>query len=233
MVKTILFSLAFLYPFLTTAQQTITPTPTTPSDKYLEIGISAVAYKGDLNHSYENFSSCFHLNLHFKKNDRRVNPYVGFMIGSVTGQNPNYSFTLSDTAAATPTPNKFFRTSLFSLNFGFLINIIKKENFNFYIGQGLGVMRFNPKDENNKTLADQFNTRDDNETFNNFTFMLPTFAGITYRFKNDYSIGFQAGWLNTISDYIDNISTWGDRQKKDNILSYKFSFYIPLKKSRS
>jgi hypothetical protein len=34
-----------------------------------------------------------------------------------------------------------------------------------------------------------------------------------------------------MTDYIDNISLWGDRQKKDNILSYKFSFYVPLKKA--
>ncbi|HXA02946.1 MAG TPA: hypothetical protein VNW99_13210, partial [Cytophagaceae bacterium] len=188
--------------------------------------------KGDLNHSYEKFSSCFYLNLHFRKNDRRVNPYIGLMIGSVTGQNPNYSFALSDTAAPTPTPNKFFKTSLLSVNFGFLINIIKKENFNLYIGQGLGLMRLNPKDADNKPLADQFNTRANNETFNNFTFMLPTYAGMTYRFKNDYRVGFQAGWLNPTTDYIDNISVWGDRQKKDNILSYKFSFYIPLQKAQ-
>jgi hypothetical protein len=231
MVKTILISSILLFPFIITAQ-TIAPVQTAPSDKYVEIGISAVAYKGDLNHSYEKFTSCFHLNLHFKKNDRRVNPYIGLMIGNVTGQNPKYSFALSDTSAATPTPNKFFKTSLLSVNFGLLINIIKKENFNLYIGQGLGLMRLNPKDEYNKPLADQFNTRADNETFNNFTVMLPTFAGMTYRFKNNYRVGFQAGWLNPMTDYIDNISVWGDRQKKDNILSYKFSFYIPLTKAQ-
>jgi hypothetical protein len=230
MVKTLLIFSVFFYPLIITAQTT-PPFQASPTDKYVEMGISATAYKGDLAHSYEKFSSCFHLNLHFKKNDRRVNPYVGLMIGNVTGQNPRYSFAASDTTAATPTPNKFFKTSLFSVNFGFLISIIKKENFNFYIGQGFGVMRLNPKDEDNKSLADQFNTRAYNETFNNFTIMLPTFAGITYRFKNDYRVGFQAGWLNPMTDYIDNISLWGDRQKKDNILSYKFSFYVPLKKA--
>jgi hypothetical protein len=231
MVKTFTLFLIFLYPFIITAQIN-PPVQTTPSDKFIEMGIAAVAYKGDLNHSYEKFTSCFHLNLHFKKNDRRINPFIGLMIGNVTGQNPTYSFAPGDTNAATPTPNKFFKTSLLSINFGFLISIIRKENFNFYVGLGLGLMRLNPKDEDNKSLTDQFNTRADNETYNNFTVMLPTFAGMTYRFKNDYRVGFQAGWLNPTTDYIDNISVWGNRQKKDNILSYKFSFYIPLKKAR-
>jgi hypothetical protein len=230
MVKTILFLSIFLFPLLIPAQTT-PPVQITPSNKYLELGISATAYKGDLNHSYEKFASCFHLNLHFKKPDRRVDTYVGLMTGSVTGQNPKYSVTDSDTSAAIPSPNKFFKTSLFSVNFGLLISIIRKENFNFYIGQGLGVMRLNPKDADDKSLAEQFNTRSEDETYNNFTFMLPTCAGMTYRFKNDYRVGFQAGWLNPVSDYIDNISIWGDRDKKDNILSYKFSFYIPLAKA--
>ncbi|MFL5730768.1 MAG: hypothetical protein ACJ75J_14870 [Cytophagaceae bacterium] len=230
MVKKIVFLPAFLLPFFCMAQ-TMPPVQTTPSDKYVELGISATAYKGDLNHSYEKFSSCFHLNIHFKKTDRRINPYLGFMIGNVTGQNPTYSVTDSDTSAATPSPNKFFKTSLFSANFGLLISLVRKENFNLYIGQGLGVMRLNPKDADNKSLADQFNTRSDNEVYNNFTFMLPTFAGMTYRFKNDYRVGFQAGWLNPTTDYIDNISVWGSNPKKDNILSYKFSFYIPLAKA--
>jgi hypothetical protein len=233
MVKKILITTVLLFHFIihvhtrATAQTTLSE----PSDKYLEIGISAAAYKGDLNHSYEKFSSCFHLNIHFKKTDRRINSYLGLMIGSVTGQNPKYSFAASDTNAANPSPNKFFKTSLFSVNFGLLFSIVRKENFNLYIGQGLGVMRLNPKDADNQNLNDQFNSRSENETYSNFTFILPTFAGVTYRFKNDYSVGFQAGWLNSASDYIDNISIWGDRKKKDNILNYKFSFYIPISKA--
>jgi hypothetical protein len=229
--KILIFSILF-YPIIISAQPKNTvQTSSKPSDKYLELGISATAYKGDLDHSYEKFSSCLHLNVHFKKSDRRINSYIGLMIGNVTGQNPKYSFALADTSSATPTPNKFFKTSLFSVNFALLASIIKKENFNLYIGQSLGVMRLSPKDADNKNLDEQFNTRSANETFNNFSFMLPTFAGMTYRFKNDYKVGFQAGWLNPVSDYIDNISIWGDRQKKDNILSYKFSFYIPISKA--
>jgi hypothetical protein len=219
MVRASLFLLAFLSTFLSFSQ-------TRQVSKYFEIGIGPNAYKGDLSGSYQKFSSSFHLGIMFK-NDKRLNSHFGLMIGNITGQNPHLSFPV-DTTMPAPTPNKVFKTTLFSVNYDLMIKLIKKENFTLYISQGIGVLRFNPKDENNENLSDQFNSRAENETFNNFTIMLPTNIGAMYTLKNNYGFGFQMGWLNSQSDYLDNISMWGSREKKDNVFLCKFSFYAPL-----
>jgi hypothetical protein len=219
MVKASLFLLLFLSSFLSFSQ-------TRRVSKYFEVGIGPSAYKGDLSNSYDKFTSSFYMGILFK-NDKRLTSHLGLMVGSITGQNPKLSFPI-DTTTATPTPNKYFKTTLFSLNYDLLIKLIKKENFMLYISQGIGILRFNPKDENNKNLSDQFDKRAENEAFNNFTFMFPTNVGAMYTFKNNFGAGLQMGWLNSQSDYLDNISAWGSRAKKDNVFTCKFSFYAPL-----
>jgi hypothetical protein len=219
MVKASFFLLSFLSSLLAFSQ-------TRQVSKYLELGVGPCAYKGDLSNSYSKYTSSFQLGVLFK-NDKRVNGHFGLMIGSITGQNPKLSFPI-DTTVATPTPNKYFKTTLFSVNYDLMVKLIKKKNFTLYISQGIGILRFNPKDGDNKNLADQFNTRADNETFNNFTIMLPTSIGAMYTFKNNFGAGLQMGWLNSQSDYLDNISMWGTRKRKDNVFSCKFSFYAPL-----
>lgn len=97
-----------------------------------------------------------------------------------------------------------------------------------YISQGLGLIRYEPKDENNEPLQKKFDTRASNETYNNVSLMLPTQAGINYILKNGYGVGLQAGWLNPQTDYIDNISQWGNRQKNDNTFLVRFAFMVPL-----
>jgi hypothetical protein len=219
MVKTTLILVSMLLPLLSYSQ-------TRQVSKFLETGIGPTAYKGDLSNHYQKFSSSFHLGL-LMKNDKRMNGHFDLMIGNITGQNANLTFPI-DTTTATPTPNKFFRTSLFSVNYDLIIKLIKKKNFTLYISQGIGILRFKPVDENKNNLSDQFNTREENETYNNFTIMLPTNIGAIYTLKNNYGLGVQLGWLNSQSDYLDNISKWGTRTKKDNVFICKFSFYVPL-----
>jgi hypothetical protein len=219
MVKASFFLVSFLSSLLSFSQ-------TRQVSKYLELGVGPCAYKGDLSGSYSKFSSSFHLGVLFK-NDKRLNSHFGLMIGNITGQNPKLSFPI-DTNTATPTPNKYFKTTLFSVNYDVMIKLIKKEHFTLYLSQGIGILRFNPKDEDNKDLSGQFNKRAEDETFNNFTLMLPTSLGAIYTFKNNFGAGLQMGWLNSQSDYLDNISVWGSRKRKDNVFTCKFSFYAPL-----
>jgi hypothetical protein len=219
MVKTYLFLLLLLLPLLVSAQDRKVA-------KFLEIGIGPSAYKGDLSSHYQKFSSCFHLGLLFN-NDKRLNSHFGLMIGTITGQNPGLSFPI-DTTVPSPTPNKSFRTPLFSVNYDLMIKLIKKKNFTLYLSQGIGILRFKPTDDNKNSLSDQFNTREENETYNNFTIMLPTSLGAIYTLKNNFALGLQLGWLNSQSDYLDNISKWGTRDRKDNVFLCKFSFFAPL-----
>jgi hypothetical protein len=190
--------------------------------KFLEVGVSPLSYKGDLSQGYQQWTSGFHIGLK-RNNKKKLNGHFNLMIGNVSGQNINYSFTSS-----TGTPSKFFKSSLISLNYDLQFNLIKKDNFILYISQGIGLLRFTPKDDENNDLGQKFNTRAKNETFNNIALMLPQSIGFMYFLKNNYGGGFQIGRLTPTTDYIDNISQLSSYKKPDNIFMVKFTFIVPL-----
>jgi hypothetical protein len=186
----------------------------------MEIGVCPISYKGDLSQGYQNWTSAFQLGL--KRNGKkRVNGHFNLLIGTILGQNAGYSYSNSS-------PNQFFKTSFLSINYDVQYNIIKKDHFILYISQGIGLMRFTVKDEDNTDLADKFNTRAKNETYNNITFFFPHSIGVMYFLKNDYGLGFQAGRFSPGTDYLDNISKLSTYKGADNILAFRFSFIVPI-----
>jgi hypothetical protein len=108
------------------------------------------------------------------------------------------------------------------------VHLLKYKGFMVYVSQGIGLIRYEPKDAQNNKLLNNFSSRASNEAYSNVSAMLPTQAGVNYVLSNGYGIGFQTGWLNLQNDYIDNISQWGTRQKKDNALWYRFTLMVPL-----
>jgi hypothetical protein len=207
------------------AQDSLSIQPARKVTRFLELGISANAYKGDLSASYQKWTPAFHagLKLNFKK---RFNSHINLAIGSVSGENLNYAVPSEVTPA--PTPNTYFKTNFVTVNYDLQLHLLKYKGLMVYISQGIGLIRYEPKDAQNNKLLDNFSSRASNESYSNVSAVLPTQAGIQYILKNGYGIGFQAGWLNLQNDYIDNISLWGSRQKKDNALLYRFAFMVPL-----
>ncbi|UII29380.1 hypothetical protein LVD15_13400 [Fulvivirga maritima] len=179
------------------------------------------AYNGDLS-QYDQYGALFHIGLQLNKN-RKFNGNFNLGIGSVRGENSQ--FRLNDNLEATP--NRYFKTSYLFINYDLHYNIIKKEQVIVYISQGIGLFRFNPKDEDGNNLSDQSNTRNSDETYSNLTLMLPTSVGAIYFLPNEWGVGFQAGLLNTMTNYIDNISELGDGGN-DNILEFRLAFYVPF-----
>jgi hypothetical protein len=193
--------------------------------RLLEVGVAANAYRGDLATKYQKWSSAFQLGLKLN-GKKRLNGHFNLGIGSVTGQNLNYQYNGAD--AQTATPNRFFKTSYVSLNYDLQVNLVKSRQWVVYLSQGAGLIRFAPKDERSQALPGQLDTRPEEESYNNITLLLPTQAGVMYLFANGYGVGLQSGWLNPQNDYLDNISQWGNRSKKDNVLSFRFSFLAPI-----
>lgn len=193
--------------------------------RFLEIGVSANAYRGDLGITSPKWSSAFQagLKLNFKK---RLNSHFNLAIGSITGQNPEYRFEATDGTPATP--NLFFKTSFIAANYDLQLHLLKYKGIMMYVSQGIGLIRYVPKDAENRSLGDNFDSRVANETYGNVSLLLPTQAGVNYVFRNGYGVGLQAGWLNPQTDYLDNISQWGNRKKKDNVLMVRFAFMVPL-----
>lgn len=192
----------------------------------LYMGTSANAYRGDLNSGYHKWTSSVHLG--FKLNHKtRLNGNLNFSVGNVSGQNPHFSPDLSEISDHVE-PNRFFNTSVITANYDLHFNLIKKPNFIIYLSQGLGVIRFNPKDESGNPFQKQPFTRPRGEVYGNTAIMLPSNAGFIYFFPNRFAAGIQAGFNNPLTDYLDNISYLGSKEGNDNILMVRFSFFVPL-----
>ena len=193
--------------------------------KLVSAGVSANAYRGDLNSRLEKWSNIFHLGFRFNPS-KKLNGSANLGIGFITGENFNYIF--ESTNIPTPNPNRFFRTNVTTVNYELNYNFLEWKNFTFFISQGIGLLRFNPKDEFFDDFQDQPDTRAPNETFANITLMLPTQLGFLYLFPNDFGLNFQVGLMNSFTDYLDNISDWGNKDGGDNIVSMRFSFLVPI-----
>lgn len=195
----------------------------TSISRYIYLGGSMLSYKGDLSSSYAKFTSGVQLGIKFNKK-RRLNGSFQIGIGKVVGQNYNYQIPEN----ATGTPSSYFESSIFSFSYDLIFNLIRKENINVYVSQGVGIMRFNTKDEFGSKLIDKLNTRSRNETYNSVTLILPTTLGFIYHFPRNIHLGLGLSWLRPNTDYVDNISKLSISSTKDNILALRMSIYIPF-----
>jgi hypothetical protein len=218
--KTKIFILVFFFSSVSGIAQ-ISTMPT----RFVELGFSTNSYKGDLSHSYSQWSNGVHLGILFNKK-KRLNGHLNLMIGNAVAQNPNYFF--DDGSNPQPTPNHYSRIKMYAVNYDVHVNLYKKHNLIVYLYQGIGLLRYDTRDMENKKLSSQLNTRAQNETYGNVTAIFPNGIGALYVSKIGFGAGFQAGFLNSTSDYLDNISKWGDKKHKDNVLIYKLTFYIPF-----
>jgi hypothetical protein len=193
--------------------------------KAIFMGIGGASYNGDLGQGYGSSSLLFSFGLKLNT-EKRLNGNFNVNIGAVTGQELDYVFNGNDPDA---TPNSYFNTSFFSLNYEAQFNILDQPNLKIYLSQGVGLIRFQPKDEFSNDLSTQAVTRPLGETYRNLTFVLPTQFGFNYILSNGLIIGFQSGLLSPITDYIDNISKWGNKSGNDNIITARIHFYFPIK----
>ncbi len=191
----------------------------------LALGISTNAYRGDLGSGYNKWTSAFQISYYFK-HQRRFHGGIHAGMGTVTGQNVERSFA---GLSPVPTPNRFFSTNFVTVNYGLQFDILSFKHWDFYVSQGFGIIRYNPKDQFDETLQDNFQTRAPNEGYSNVSVILPSYLGITYHFSNGFGFGVQGGFTNTMTDYLDNISQLGKKQGNDNIVSARFYFYAPLR----
>ncbi|MGL1886081.1 MAG: hypothetical protein OCD76_06170 [Reichenbachiella sp.] len=190
------------------------------------IGVGSAQYKGDLGDGYGGGNLVVHAGLKFN-NEKRFNGNLQLTIGQVSGNELDYTF---DDGSGNPTsPNTYFKSSLIGFHFEAQYNIIDRDKLKIYLAQGIGILRFSPKDEFGHDLSDNNETRPLNESYGNITIMLPTSLGIKYELSNSWSLGLQSSFLNTMTDYIDNISQWGSNDKNDNIFYTRLNIYIPIK----
>jgi hypothetical protein len=58
---------------------------------------------------------------------------------------------------------------------------------------------------------------------------LPTRLGIAHQFQNGLTLGLQAGWMNTMSRYLDNMDKLSNNDNRDNLAIFLFQAGYPLR----
>lgn len=191
-----------------------------------ELGISADAYKGDLSSNYAIFYQGIHFG--FKSNKKKmVLPQLNFSIGKFGSQNSEYVFIAQDHPEHKA--NNFFINQYKAVDLGLEFIVFDKFNLRIYISPSIGLMKYDIKDRDGNSLLINKLTRSKNEIAENFSAYIPLRLGARYFFKNNFGAGFQTGITFFTTDYIDNIGSLSNYSGRDNVLSYQFNFYIPIK----
>ena len=198
-------------------------------DRYIAFGPSTAAYKGDLNENYSKIGGGVNIMI-IPERDKLIQSTIELNFGRVTGENANY---YSEEHPQFE-PNTFFETNFVSFSFNIRAYLYRKNNWKVYIGQGIGAIRFSPKNEFGEKLDTITSSRYSNtetgigESYGNLALILPRSIGVSYKFKNEYRINLDVNQQAPRTDYIDNIGTLGISKKKDKILLVRFSVMIPL-----
>ena len=191
-------------------------------DKFVLAGANMNTYKGDMG-DFNQWNGGFQAGILFNKK-RKLNGAIQLTFGSVSDQQNVEGSTQISQA---PSPNRYFKSNFFAVNYEVHYNIVKTSKWLVFVSQGVGFLRYTPKDEFGEKLEDQPGTRAAQESFRSSSFMLPTSVGAAYFLTNEVGIGIQTTFCNPLTDYLDNISELGS-SGNDNILNLKLSIYLPL-----
>ncbi|MFQ3213271.1 MAG: hypothetical protein ACI9C9_000798, partial [Marivirga sp.] len=121
--------------------------------------------------------------------------------------------------------NSFSLTTYQSAHFEGIYNLLNKHGFKISVSQGFGFMRYSVYDQNDTLLINVLNSRAQGETYSGFSILLPTSISFSYLLKNDYGIQGRLSIQNTLTDYLDNISIFGDESNNDNIISFQITAF--------
>jgi len=189
------------------------------SHKLLGVGFGASLAKTDLSEGYEKPSQTFNLFLQFDKKQKKLTGAIHLNIGKIVSENPEGKFIDRSEFDI----NSFALTNFQSLHFEAIYHIVRKENWSISLAQGFGFMRFNVYDQENNPLVDQLDSRAPGESYTGFSVMLPTSISAHYLFENNFGLKARLGLMNTLNDYLDNVSTFGNPENNDNILSIQLA----------
>jgi hypothetical protein len=193
------------------------------------LGLVGLTYKGDLNYkseSYYRLNTGVRVSLQFD-NQRRVSPQLGLMLAGFTAQNRD----LGPTDGVQP--NTFVRTGLLAVDMRLLVRILKDTRARPYVGLGLGLLAFTPRDAEGNNLVSNLNTRREEETYGNLTAQFPLVLGCQYRVNELVALGIELVHQPTGTDYLDNISALGPRSGNDRLQSLTLSLLLtPGQKQR-
>lgn len=190
------------------------------SQNQIVIGFGGVSYTGDLGNAYDKWTGAIYAGLRFSS-EKRLSTSFLMGAGSLQGQEGlNQSLPIE--------VNRFFQTSFFQVNFEAQYDVLRFNNTEIFVSQGIGLFRFDPKDETGLSLRNMVSTRNENESYGNVVVFLPFSLGVRHSLSNGLGFHLQISVLNPFTDYLDNISQLGNRSGFDNVLSCRFGLLVPF-----
>lgn len=187
--------------------------------RHLFGGLNMVAYRGSLQDSYLRWTPALQtgLSIGVRKN---LNLVFGLTFGKVIGEDRNYR--LPSGADISLNPVNRFQTSFASFAAEMQFKAFEYKGFRLLGSLGLGLMHFTPRDFEGNDLAPQIRTRNRSETYAQNALQFPLQLIAQYWFKPGLGIGFQGGWLNVNSRYLDNMDELAGNSRGDNVAVFRF-----------
>lgn len=182
-------------------------------------GFEAVRYSGDLTSgkaSWERFSAVFKLSFQLE-NYKLLSPYLQFGIGAFTAQSPEQ---------AGKGPNNYVYTKFQYISVGPKIRLLRWKRIYPYVIPNLGILFFDPLDQNLNSLVNQQQTRAPGEEYNTSAFLFPLLLGVHFRLHEHLHLSLQYQFYGVTTDYLDNIGELGAKAGNDHLSGICVTFYI-------
>lgn len=193
--------------------------------RYLCAGFSAVSYKGSLESGYIRWTPAFHAGILFEKK-RLFSNYFGLGFGSYTAEDRSYR--LPANADQSLLPASAIDGRFFTLHYEARFLIFRYKRLRIQVCQGIGLFRFTVMDRDGNNLSEKSRSRAVGESYSQNSFFFPSNLMLHYTFPNRIGLGFQAGWFNTVSSYLDNMDQLSLNGNRDNLAAYRFHIFLPL-----
>jgi hypothetical protein len=193
--------------------------------RFVSGGFAAVAYKGSLQSGYQRWTPAYQAGLLLEKK-KFISSYIGIGFGTYIGEDRSYRLP----AKADPAlqPSKTIEAGFFTLHYEARFLLFRYRNLRIQACQGIGLFRFSVRDREGNLLSDKPRTRASGESYSQNSFFFPGSLMLQYRFPNEMGIGFQMGWFNTTSPYLDNMDQLAQNKTRDNLASFRFHILLPL-----
>jgi len=193
--------------------------------RFITGGFSAVAYKGSLQEGYNRWTPAYHFGVQLEKK-KFTSSFIGIGFGSYIGEDRAYR--LPSKADQNLQPSAAFEGRFFTFHYEVRFTLFRYKALQIQVGQGIGLFRFSVRDRSGNNLADRPKSRAAGESYSQNSFFFPSSILLQYRFPNRMGLGFQAGWFNNSSQYLDNMKALSLNQNKDNLAGMRFHFSMPL-----
>lgn len=206
-----------------------------PNGKPLRVGIgfSGLAYRGDFTQNDGDFLRVYpglNVALQFD-GPRRLQLQLRLGYGHVQEQSdrqqipvlPGNGVDVPDTI-----PNHYFRTSLFMPDLRLRFRFIRQGPVQPYIGVGIGLVVYDPRDESGNLLADNILSRRLGENYDAMTANFPLMAGCDFRLNELLGLGLLYTFRPTQTDFLDNVGSLGRDEGRDQIheVTMSLQFYL-------